>query len=558
MDAAAVAAAAALGGAAPRKKFRQTFITAFITTASKRRRSLKEIYGPDCDIDSDIYPSDDSMYSVYPAIDFDETPDWEQEGALLRHRESSYLDPQHDFRLLGPYCTTVKINYDWCKLRELKRFVHDRLLTDPYPQGLTLRYFYIRALEKNDREWCFRFMDLPSEMRLMVYRNLLLHENPYLPLENLVNVHGLYKTYPAILQTCRHIYEEAHGVLYDENTFQVTFKGADGDAGNGVGRQALVHRKTVNIHCPHAECLRIPKGIDDYPEFFRRISRLQLRLKFETWDRVALSEDATWPLNHFVYTLASFLMDGHRLKTLQVKLDVSSALDDSKYGMILYPLRRLRNVANVSIEGHAPDIVKTKLINDIISNEPTFNTMRHWNLVAAEGRAQLDFYLATHDEVECECGECQPDCIEELRFQIQHLNDLSKTSCFSSLLEERFLVHLHHCKTYLNRINPTQVEALIQAVGRRREAMAQYNKVSDNGRLEEAAKVWTTTSHSPGELMYNADDDWSEAFEGTAIERADDNADSQYTERTAPSTVLDDSDLDALNESSSHASDYEE
>jgi hypothetical protein len=346
--------------------------------------------------------------------------------------------------------------------------------------------------------------------------------------------------------------------LYDENTSQVTFKACGGDTGTGVGRQALVHRKTISVHCRHSECLRIPKGIDDYPEFFRRISHLQLRLRFETTVAVALSENATWPLNHFVYTLASFLMDGHRLKTLQVKLDISSAVGDSRYGMILYPLRRLRNVPNVRIEGHIPDIVKAKLIDDIKSSEPTFNTMRHWNLVAAEGRAQLDFYLATHDEVGCECGECQPDCIEDLRFQIQHLNDLSMTSCFSSLLEERFLVHLYHTKNFLNRINPTQIEALIQAVGRRREALVQYNKVSDNGRLEEAAKLWPTKLHGPGELVYDADDDWSEIFEGMAIEKADDNAISQYTERTAPSTVLDDSDLDALNESSSHASDYEE
>ena len=223
-----------------------------------------------------------------------------------------------------------------------------------------------------------------------------------------------------------------------------------------------------------------------------------------------------------MYTLASFLMDGHRLKTLQVKLDISTAVDDAKYVMILYPLRRLRNVANVSIEGHIPDIVKTKLIADVKSNEPSFNTMRHWNLVASEARAQLDFYLATHDEVDCECGECQPDCIEVVRFQIQHLHDLSLTSCFSSLLEERFLVHLHHCKAFLNRIDPTRIEALIQAVGRRREALVQYNKVSDAGRLEEAAKLWATKTHDPGELKYNADDDWSENFDGVAIEKADD------------------------------------
>jgi hypothetical protein len=73
--------------------------------------------------------------------------------------------------------------------------------------------------------------------------------------------------------------------------------------------------------------------------------------------------------------------------------------------------------------------------------------------------------------------------------------------------------------------------------------------------LEEAARIWVTKNHWPGELKYNADDDWSETFEGMAIEKADDSVIAEYTERTAPSTSLYDSDLDALNESSSH---YEE
>ena len=92
---------------------------------------------------------------------------------------------------------------------------------------------------------------------------------------------------------------------------------------------------------------------------------------------MGVSQNATWPLNHFLYTLASFLMDGHRLKHLHLKLDISAEMDESKYGMILYPLRRLRNVAKVTIEGHVPRYVEKLLIYDLKSVEPAFNTMRY-------------------------------------------------------------------------------------------------------------------------------------------------------------------------------------
>ena len=238
-----VAFSAVAGRVARRKRsIQQTLITTFLTNAPKHE------YGDDIDwdTDSETYSNDGHVYRTNPAIDSDQTRDWEQEGALHRNTESSYLDPDWIFKCIGPHMRMSKVIYDWCKPAELKRFVCDRLLTDPYPQGLTLKYFYIQALEKDDREWRFRFMDLPPEMRLMVYRNLLLHENPWLPLQSTFNVHSLSKTYPAILQTCRQIYDEAYSVLYDENMFQVTFKAAGGDTGHGAPRQALVHRKEVS------------------------------------------------------------------------------------------------------------------------------------------------------------------------------------------------------------------------------------------------------------------------------------------------------------------------
>ena len=437
---------------------------------------------------------------------------WEQEGALLHHQESSYLDED---RMVCAYLRSDKIIYDRCKPAELKQFVHTRLLQDPYPQGITLKYYYIRVLEKADREYRFRFLDLPPELRLLICRELLLYCEP----SGFAQCVG--EVYPAILQTCRQLYQEAKDILYEDNTFGVTFAAAGGEFGTGAGRSAVVHNKTAVSHCPHTRYLRVPKGIDDYPEFFRRISCLEVRLEFEADGQVALLENATWPLNHYIYTLASFLMDGHRLKTLIVKLDISSVVDDSQYGLILYPLRRLRNVSNVVIEGHVPNNVKTKLTDDLKSNEPAFNTLRHWSLIADETRAQLDLHLATHDAVECNCGECMPDCVEELSARLDTLNILGKDSCFSSLLEDRFMVHLHYAREYLHRNDVNQLEALVQEILRKRAALDQYEAVSDDGKLAETVKIWTGQLHKR-DWTYNPEDDWSESFDGTAVEKMED------------------------------------
>lgn len=493
-------------------RIRQMHITRFIAYSPKIIDSDRM----GSDVDSEMSFDTKSHFAV------SEVDEWEREGYLFRYPQSSYLDLGQKLVLMRPH-GHPRVYYDACEPQELKRFVHDRLLGDPYPQGLTLKYFYLRLLEGADRHWTFRFLDMPTEMRLLVYRDLLLHNNPWI--SNDGEIHSLWPTHPAILQSCKQIYDEAIGVLYDENTFQVTFEATGGGSGSGTGPYAWVHRKRALTHCRHSEYLRIPQGINDYPEFFGRIARLQIRLKFDMPNStVALLENATWPLNNFLYTLASFLMDGHRLKNLEVKLDISSAVDDSKYGMILYPLRRLRNIPNISIKGHIPATVKAKLVNDIYSNEPMFNTMRVWNHVAAEGRAQLDLLLATHDESDCDCGECQPECIEEARFHIQHLDSLGLTSCFSSLFEERFLVHLHHVKNYLQRVNVDALENLVETLRRSRESLTKYEAISDEGRLEEASKTWTARFRnisSTPDLHYSLDHDWSETFDGLAIENMD-------------------------------------
>ena len=496
------------------------------------------------EFDSEMEHDSGSMYSVDTDISHDDGVMWEQEGVLLHHRENSYVNPA---RMWYGRIRDGKINYDYCKPEELKRFVVNRLLSDPYPQGVTLKYFYLRFLNRDDRDRHFRFMDLPPEMRLMVCRNLLLKEPAYICQYD----YNRDKLYPAILQTCRQLNQEASGILYDESTFRVVFVAGGGETGHGRAVSAQIHQEFKSSLCLHAPWLRVPRGIDDYPEFFRRISRVQLHLRFVSHGQVTLSENATWPLNHFLYSLASFLMDGHRLKLFTLKLDISSTVEDSKYGMIFYPLRRLRNIGDVDIEGHIPDNIKAKLIADLESSEPAFNTMRHWKLITDELQAQLDIHEAMHDEIECACGECSmPDCIEEIGFRLSHLDDMGFKSGFSSRLEENFMAHLAGVRKFLNRAKIDELKELVETLILKRQAMIKYERVSDDGRLDEAAKIWAGEMHDYS-LKYEPEDDWSDDVDGTTGGKAAEEDSSKTSEPVAPALVLEASDLTALNESSS-------
>jgi hypothetical protein len=72
----------------------------------------------------------------------------------------------------------------------------------------------------NDFNYCQSIWALPPEIRCLVYRELLLSDSAFR-----LGHHGPYShetrraTYPAILRTCKTIFEEASNVLYGDNTF---------------------------------------------------------------------------------------------------------------------------------------------------------------------------------------------------------------------------------------------------------------------------------------------------------------------------------------------------
>ncbi|KAG9589343.1 hypothetical protein KCU77_g6726, partial [Aureobasidium melanogenum] len=113
-----------------------------------------------------------------------------------------FLDPLVGFR-------------KWCKnmIASLKQ----RGITIPRPRN---KAAYALALQSADAIRTFTFMDLPQEIRLMVYEEALrFDEEPYTNKPS-----GLKPAIkPALLQTCRQIREEATPIFYRINRFVLRF-----------------------------------------------------------------------------------------------------------------------------------------------------------------------------------------------------------------------------------------------------------------------------------------------------------------------------------------------
>lgn len=250
----------------------------------------------------------------------------------------------------------MALDYERCSSSQLRNFINQRCLIDPFPGGLTLKYYYVRVLEAADQAPQFRFMQLPSEMRLRIYRELLLFSEH----EEKKHCH------PNILRVSKEIHNEANSVLYDDNVFCVDFT-LQVDHKKTINARAKVHNSSILSGCPHAPFLRMPSGIEDYPGFLRRISRLRLKLAYTVEAKDMVTDKEYHPLNHYLATLASFLMDGHRLRKVEISADLPS-MAKRTYEHLLWPLRRLSGLKIVEINSaQIPARCKASLVSDMIS-----------------------------------------------------------------------------------------------------------------------------------------------------------------------------------------------
>ena len=116
--------------------------------------------------------------------------------------------------------------YRKCTIKELRAFIKAKSGEDP-PKGpnggFVRKAVYIEKLRQIDENAVFDFMNLPPEMRNLIYEHLLIHDKA-----------TNRKASTAIIRTNQQVYREAQSFLLAESTLSLHASFLTGDVGDGV------------------------------------------------------------------------------------------------------------------------------------------------------------------------------------------------------------------------------------------------------------------------------------------------------------------------------------
>lgn len=386
---------------------------------------------------------------------------WELPEALHWHNESAFLNPANrQYRERG-------INYDACTADQLKRLVNDRGLHDPYPAGITLKIFYIRVLEDAGAEWRVQLMDLPTELRCKIFSHLLTLQ----PTESDPDTEYCH---PEVLGTCRQIYAEAKSILYDGNILYCECSSTE-----------ITAHETDNAIFINGRLLDFQYSFDRtdiFPQQLLQFSRLSLRI---SCNQQILRRPDPAPLNHMLCGLASFLMDSHSLKRLEILVSFSNAADDIVYERALYPLRRLRDIDQVTVFSNDPNFplqIKKILSRDMAKSSPILNTMRYSQTLRGEVNAWLALARSVH------CPDVHP-LEQEIRAQLVRLQLIMDSLCVSSETEYDFQVHLFKLRELMKAAKEKSLTKALDLWSKKRKARRAFENDSVTGTCTREAPV---------------------------------------------------------------------
>lgn len=243
--------------------------------------------------------------------------------------------------------------YRRCNKSELAKFTRDRgirVQSSGRRPNKPLKRDLTAALQDADANRTFRFLDLPPELRNMVYRELLAMDPA--PAGQLASP----KCHPQILCASKEVNGEASGILYGNNVIEVTIH-PTGVYAHGIRCGTYLPAPPTN-----AQQRREPKGEDlKWPNFLHRAQLIRVTssgMLDGQANRLKLPNCGT--LHNILFSLCDFLHFSTSLRSV----DLDIAWLSQQYlslGHIdtlmkhlptaVYPLRMLDDRVAVQIEG---------------------------------------------------------------------------------------------------------------------------------------------------------------------------------------------------------------
>ena len=220
----------------------------------------------------------------------------------------------------------LALAYARCTDAEMRTFIQDRNLDITW----TTRIGAIRSLRKADHDATFTFLDLPPEMRNMIYVQLLtLREKGTTPLRKYC--------WPEILSTCQQVYDEAHKILSVNQ--EVTVSLVLNRRYNGPPYLDHDH----GVHASVNGCiLHDPVDSLEWPKFLRNLTSLKLLIILAlpcAMDSRAQIHSRTERLNRALYGLYHLLVGGNNnINNLDVHIAQNLSIDTNRISDMLSPL----------------------------------------------------------------------------------------------------------------------------------------------------------------------------------------------------------------------------
>ncbi|KJY02349.1 hypothetical protein TI39_contig62g00008 [Zymoseptoria brevis] len=280
------------------------------------------------------------------------------------------------------------VNYENCKLDELKKFVLRRKIPVELPnpklrktEKLEMRH-HVRALKLADQNPYFPdFTGLPVEMRDMVYEELLGSDLDSARLNR------------GILSVDQQTHHEATNVLWRRNTVEIRF----------TSRYLYIGRERTHPYHPLGTTeLFNPR----WPEYLRKVQRLFIDFAVDTrahgrqgpWpgyqnartgDTAARAQDELSLLNHLLFSICSFLSARNDLKSLRLELSMTRNGIKTQHSVLrnpdhliqcFRPLSMIAPLRELTIGGAEPTIatqVKSGLMGETLQPGIILSSWKH-------------------------------------------------------------------------------------------------------------------------------------------------------------------------------------
>ncbi|KAK5733808.1 hypothetical protein LTR17_009360 [Elasticomyces elasticus] len=262
--------------------------------------------------------------------------------------------------------------YDRWSVKDLRKCVEDR---SGEKQPKFDKLVFVKMAVDLDAQWTFRFLDLPGEIR--IYTQLLRLRDSRVRADLVV-------CSPAILTACRETRDEAQGLIYSENIFEVIVRSvASSEQGTAVNRTTVEFAK---LDIDQVQLCDAPKAEIDklWPKIIREADEVKLVVKLYQADDK--DEEAPPPsfeqANHILHSFATSQKGARKLQRLKVVVKGETAnIANSLLESIFYPLTQIKGFS-------AKDLTISLLIDGL---PPAVATELQRLLTSGEGREQQAF-----------------------------------------------------------------------------------------------------------------------------------------------------------------------